>query len=105
MIVDKIENLSRYESLVHEVTKLETFLPMRVQESDTEFDINKDNCALFVVLTGLATFTTTWRENIETEDVIAAVNAGAGYFVLYLPGEPVLLKLGSKAHVNKYNLE
>ncbi len=105
MIVDKIENLIKYESIVHEVAKLDEFLPIKVMESDTEFDINKDNCALFVITSGLATFTTTWRENIETEDVIAAVNAGAGHFVLYLPGEPVLIKLGPKAEIKKYNLE
>ena len=56
------------------------------------FHVDKKNTVIFTVERGSLTATTSWRENPESRDVTAAVKVRSGEFVLFLPGEPFLVK-------------
>lgn len=63
-----------------------------VVSSSSSFEVDKNKSSIFYVERGEAVFATSWRENENNREVLAAVRAEEGEFVLYLPGEPFAVK-------------
>jgi hypothetical protein len=105
MISDRIENLEKYSPVSASISELSGMLSYREEGNDTAFRVNRKKAELYIVKKGEARFCTTWRENAASDDVTAVIKAGEGYFVLYLPGEPVLVKADENSLITKYNLE
>lgn len=105
MICDVFNNLKKWEVLVPGIKQIEKVLPYTIGQRDSEFYINKTLATLFVVTKGSAKFTTTWRENLESDEITAVINTNKDNFVLYLPGEPILVCPDTDSKILKYNLE
>lgn len=99
MLKDKTERLEAYypldDRLRDDLEKIE--LPTYYGFID-----DTDSSTLFIVSSGSITAATSWRENKESREPIAAVRAYEGEFVLYLPGEPMLVKADDDAEVEVY---
>ena len=95
MVRDDVRNLHSYfpldEALRH------------ISEEKTEevpvfhsFNVNKACTVIVTVEKGSITASTSWRESPESRDVTAAVKAKSGEFVLFLPGEPFLVRFDTE---------
>lgn len=96
MLKEKIVNLKKYYSLDHELSKLDLYNLNNAKISNT-FMVDKEHSKLFIVENGEANCATSWRDNENNREVTGVINAKEGEFVLYLPGEPYVVRynLGS----------
>ena len=65
--------------------------------------VDRKHTVLFIVDRGSAVFSTSWRETPDSKEPSMALEAGEGDFVLFLPGEPFLVKTGD-ASVRMYRV-
>lgn len=103
MLKDRTDNLSKYIVLDE---SLSSFSPVKAKEivSFSDFVVDKEHSVLFFVDCGEVSFATSWRENELNREVLAVMRAGKGEFVLYLPGEPYLVKCDENASVRYWSL-
>ena len=96
MVKDSLDNIRRYYGLVD---KLDSF-----REEDIPafygFIEDREYPRLFIVRRGSAVFATSWRENPLSREATGAITASEGEFVLYLPGEPILVKTAEDSSVS-----
>ena len=95
MVIDTLGNLRKYRTLSEGLSSLSE-LPVEDIPVFRGFLVDKEHTLLFTVERGSITATTSWRESPESRDVTAAVHVPAGSFILYLPGEPFLVKAESE---------
>ena len=91
MILDNISRLNSYRTLCPELSSLERRCPLDISCFD-EYAVDKEHFALFLVDGGGYLASTTWRENPYSREAVAALRLSSGQFVLFLPGEPYLLR-------------
>ncbi len=91
MLKDRLENLSKYRSLDD---SLSSFTPGKTDDlpSFSDFVVDKEHTTLFTVDEGEGRFATGWRENRDNREVLGVMTASKGEFVLYLPGEPFIVR-------------
>ena len=91
MVLDELRNLSSYFPLDDSLRTLTDAAAAELPPFHG-FMTDRERSTVFMVEDGSITASTTWRENPISRDVTAAVRATEGMFVLYLPGEPFLVK-------------
>lgn len=91
MVSDSLSNLSTYFSLDEELRKLSSY-DGGVLPSFYGFRREKERSVIFTVESGSAIASTSWRETPESMEPISALRVTAGSFVLFLPGEPFIVK-------------
>ncbi len=91
MVSDHLHSIAKYRPLDE---KLGSLRDMPAEELPVFhcYRTMKDNTVVFTVGKGSATASTSWRENPGSMEATAAVTLGAGDFVLFLPGEPFIVK-------------
>ncbi len=98
MVSDKLSSLASYYSLAEGLRDWEgTSSPCPEFSS---FAVDREKSTMFIVEKGEAVMSTSWREEPDSSEPLAAVKAEEGMFVLYLPGEPYLVRKGSDAEVS-----
>ena len=103
MVSDKLENLHLYSPLAEGLSRFQEKSPEMLQERDG-YSVDRKHTVLFIVDSLSAVFSTSWRENPDSREPLAAVTVQEGSFVLFLPGEPYLVKTG-EASVRMYRVE
>lgn len=103
MVKDNTNCLKRYYSLDEKIRNLSSYESQEVPEY-RGFTVNKESTTIFLVNKGEGLFATSWRENPDSRDVTGLIKAKAGEFVLYLPGEPVLVKCGEESEISLFVL-
>lgn len=103
MVSDKLENLHLYSPLAEGLSRFHEKSPEPLQERDG-YSVDRKHTVLFIVDSLSAVFSTSWRENPDSREPLAAVTAQEGSFVLFLPGEPYLVKAW-EASVRMYRVE
>ena len=103
MVSDKLENLHLYSPLAEGLSRFHEKSPEPLQERDG-YSVDRKHTVLFIVDSLSAVFSTSWRENPDSREPLAAVTAQEGSFVLFLPGEPYLVK-AREASVRMYRVE
>ncbi len=96
MLKDRIENISNYYALDDNLRNFSMDEELPVFYGFIE---DKEHSRIFAVDSGSAVFATSWRENPLSRETTGAIVAGAGDFILYLPGEPILVKAGEDSLV------
>ena len=91
MVVDDLSLLSQYHPLDESLRSLQD-LPCEGLPVFHGFMVDRRRSTLFTVERGAIMASTSWRESPESMEATAAVHVGPGSFVLYLPGEPYLVK-------------
>ena len=95
MVTDDVRNLSSYRPLDESIGSVSEAAAEELPVFRS-FHVNTAHSVLFTVENGSITASTSWRENPGSMEATAAVRAGKGHFVLYLPGEPYLVKADSE---------
>ncbi len=103
MLKDNIENLKKYICLDDDLSLFSIEKCITSDSSSAAFEVDKNKTHLFCVLKGEADFATSWRENENNREVLAACKAREGEFVLYLPGEPYAYHLLDAARVGMWS--
>lgn len=103
MVLDSCNRLNLYYSLDDKLRNLDSIESQEVPEFNS-FKVERNATSLFTVNKGSATFATSWRENPDSRDTTAAVMAKEGEFVLFLPGEPFIVKVGEGSEVSLFVL-
>ncbi len=105
MVIDKMRNMCKYSALSEDIRRMDELKPSALPDF-YGYRVDRKHTAVFSVLSGSVLFSTTWRENPESRDANAAVTAKSGDFVLFLPGEPFLMRiLSDEADVDMFCLE
>ncbi len=104
MVKDSVNSLKSYYSLDDRLANLNQYESVEVPQFNG-FNLDKCFSHIYLVNKGEAQFATSWRENPDSRDVTALVVAKAGEFVLYLPGEPMLVKCGEDSEVSLFVLK
>lgn len=105
MVIDKMRNVCKYSALSEDIRRMDELKPSALPDF-YGYRVDRKHTAVFSVLSGSVLFSTTWRENPESRDANAAVIAKSGDFVLFLPGEPFLMRiLSDEADVDMFCLE
>lgn len=91
MVSDSLSNLSTYFSLDEELRKLSSY-DGETLPAFYGFRREKERSVIFTVESGSAIASTSWRETPESMEPISALRVTAGSFVLFLPGEPFIVK-------------
>ena len=105
MVIDKMRNVCKYSALSEDIRRMDELKPSALPDF-YGYRVDRKHTAIFSVLSGSVLFSTTWRENPESRDANAAVTAKSGDFVLFLPGEPFLMRiLSDEADVDMFCLE
>ncbi len=99
MLKDKFENLERYYPLDENLRSLKEKLEVPVYYGFVE---DRSKSTLFVVKEGTLSAATSWRENKDSRETIALMTLKEDEFVLYLPGEPMLVKAGDDSIIEMY---
>lgn len=102
MIIDKLTNISAYSNIEETIKNLHNFKSESASSLDA-FETDKNHSVLFVIDEGFATFATSWREQEVNNEVISTLKIEEGYFILFLPGEPFIVKCDS-SKVRKFIL-
>lgn len=92
MLKDKIDNLNKYYSLDDNLRLFSSDKLSDVTSDMESFLVDRAHSMLFVVENGKASFATSWRENELNREVTGVMTAENEEFVLYLPGEPYILR-------------
>lgn len=103
MVKDKANCIKNYYSLDEKLRELASLESQEVPEY-RGFVVDKEHTTLFLVNKGEGHFATSWRENPDSRDVTGLVKASSGEFVLYLPGEPMLVKCGEDSEISLFVL-
>ena len=103
MVSDRIENLHLYSQLSEGIAEIERMIPEEAGKCDG-YSVDREHTVIFIVDSSKALFSTSWRENPDSREPLSAVTAFSGSFVLFLPGEPYLAKIGD-ASVRMYRVE
>lgn len=104
MIKDKSRNLVKLTGLEGGLERIRTMEGTPVSSMDS-FSTDAGNSYFYTVLSGSAICATTWREMPESNETTGAFSLGAGDAVLYLPGEPRLVKVVGDGEVSMFVLE
>lgn len=91
MVVDDVRNLQSYHALDERIRHIAEYTSEEIPVFHG-FHRDCEHTVIFTVERGSVTASTSWRENPGSRDVTAAVRAEAGMFVLYLPGEPFIVR-------------
>lgn len=91
MVVDYVRNIRSYYSLDESLKEISSFDVKDVPDFHG-FHRNEKHTVIFTVERGSITASTSWRENPDSREAIAAVKVRSGMFVLYLPGESYIIK-------------
>lgn len=103
MVSDKLENLHLYSALAEGIASIGSLEAEKVEPCDG-YSVDRKHTVIFIVGSHSAVFSTSWRENTDSAEPLAALTAAEGSFVLFLPGEPYLAKAGD-ASVRMYRVE
>ena len=103
MVVDRMRNVGKYSALSEGIRGIGSLKPAKMPDF-YGYRTDKDHTVVFSVLGGSVLFSTSWRENPDSREPLAAVTAQEGSFVLFLPGEPYLVKAW-EASVRMYRVE
>lgn len=103
MVSDKLEALHLYRTLSEGLEGYAGMEPDAIAPSDG-YIVDRKHTVLFIVDRGSAVFSTSWRETPDSREPLAAVTAGEGSFVLFLPGEPFIARTAD-ASVRMYRVE
>ena len=104
MVKDSSNSLKSYFSLDEKLRNLSSYESIDVPEY-RGFVVDKEHTSVFLVNKGEGLFATSWRENPDSRDVTGLVSAKQGDFVLYLPGEPMLVKCGEDSEISLFILK
>ncbi len=104
MLKDTTDNLERYYPLDNSLSTYSSGDGVKV-DSFSEFIVDKEHTVLFTVENGGGSFATSWRENELNREVLAVMRAKTGEFVLYLPGEPYLVKCDENSSIRFWSLD
>ena len=74
-------------------------------ELSSSFIVDRKYSHFIEVLSGSAQVATTWREMPESNEVLSLLTIKAGEAVLFLPGEPRLVKPGEDSELSEFVLE
>ena len=86
-----MKEISRYGTLSEGIRDIASAHSVPVPDFHG-FRIDRSHTVVFVLSRGSAVFSTSWRENPDSREAKAVVTASAGDFVLYLPGEPFIMR-------------
>ena len=104
MIKDKSRTLARFSKLESGLERIKGMEGVPVSSMDS-FSADGKNSYFYTVLSGSALCATTWREMPENREITGAFTLSAGEAVLYLPGEPRLVKVLDESEVSVFVLE
>lgn len=104
MVKDKSRNLAGLSGLECGLGRIRTMEGTPVS-SMASFSTDGKNSYFYTVLSGSALCATTWREMPDNTEITGAFTAKAGEAVLYLPGEPRLVKVSDDGEVSVFVLE
>ena len=105
MVIDRMRNVSRYAMLSEGLRKIAAARSCPVPDFHG-YRTDRDHTVVFSVTAGEAVFSTSWRENPDSRDAKAVVRASAGDFVLFLPGEPFIMRpVSAEPEISMYVLE
>ena len=90
MVIDKLDNLSKYVGLDDRIRSIDSFR-IEKKRDYKGFVVDKEATNIFVVAKGHVNAATGWRDNRENREVTGVITLNEGDFVLYLPGEPFAL--------------
>ena len=91
MVSDMLSSLGAYSSLSEGLRDIGAYGKVPCPDFN-RFEVDRERSTLFIVEEGEALMSTSWREEPDSSDPLAVVRAGQGMFVLYLPGEPYLIR-------------
>ncbi len=103
MLKDRIENIDKYYSLDNSLRDFSNEVLLSAKEEES-FSCDKLHTTLFFVEDGKSSFATSWRENELNREVLAVMRAQKGEFVLYLPGEPYVIRNDKNANVKVWRV-
>ncbi len=104
MVKDTSRNLVRRTCLDDKLCEISKMEGRSVEVSD-RFIVDRFFSHFIEVLSGTAQAATTWREMPESNEVTAIVTLKAGDAVLFLPGEPRLVRPAEGAELSEFTLE
>lgn len=104
MVKDKSRTLVRFSKLESGLERLKNMEGVPVSSMES-FSTDGKNSYFYTVLSGSALCATTWREMPESGEITGAFTLFAGEAVLYLPGEPRLVKVLDDSEVSVFVLE
>lgn len=103
MVLDYCNHFKKYYSLDEGLKNVMDLESMAVPVFNG-FSVNRSSSCLYTVNKGEAVFATSWRENPDSMEATAVCKAREGQFVLYLPGEPMLVKVEEGSEVSLFVL-
>ena len=104
MVKDITRNLIAQTSLDEKLKDIRS-MEGRNPELSSSFLVDKVNSHFIEVLSGTAQVATTWREMPESNEVLSLLTVKAGESVLFLPGEPRLIKPCEGSELSEFVLE
>ena len=104
MVKDEVRNLIAQTSLDEKLKDIKS-MEGRNPELSSSFLLDRNHSHFIEVLSGSAQVATTWREMPESNEVLSLMTVNAGEAVLFLPGEPRLIKPGEGSDLSEFVLE
>ena len=101
MLLDRCDRLKDYYPLDEKLRDIVLNESVEIPEFNG-FLVDKSRTYLFTVNKGSALFATSWRENPSSRETTGVIGAKHGEFVLYLPGEPILVKIEEGSEVSLF---
>ncbi len=98
MVIDSVAELKGYCALSEGLASAHEKKEIPVC---SRYSVDREHTLIFFPEEGDLIASTTWRENPESLDPIAAAAVKEGSFVLFLPGEPYLVKTEGRASMIK----
>lgn len=100
-----MRNISKYSALSESIREIAKMDSAPVPDFHS-YRFDKNHTIVFSLTRGSAIFATSWRENPESRDSNAVMKAIAGEFVLFLPGEPYIMRSDDQSlEVSMYVLD
>lgn len=103
MVKASIKELKNFYSLDEKLRDIGSMDSVSIPEYNG-FRVDREHTNIFFVNVGSAMFATSWRENPNSRDVTGLMKASCGEFVLYLPGEPMLVKCEEGSEISLFVL-
>ena len=104
MVLDYCNQIKKYYSLDEGLKNINE-MESRAVPDFNGFSVSRSSSYLYTINKGEAVFATSWRENPDSRETTAAIKAHEGQFVLYLPGEPMLVKVEEGSEVSLFVLD
>lgn len=98
-----MKNLIKLNGLDEELVKIKDMESIQ-PELSTAFLVDRNYTHVIEILSGTAQAATTWREMPEGSEVTGIVTLKSGEAVLFLPGEPRLIRLDEGAEASEFVL-